>query len=148
MQDAHPLPAIDIEPALGGIEQKMGLTLSASAARSDPPGGTTHKVLVITGGPGVGKTTLVRGILEIFLRARSCSRLCAPTGRAAKRLAGDRPASEAKTHPSPARIRPPARSATGASRSTLDLLIVDETSMVDIVLMNHLLRALPAARRA
>ena len=102
------------------------------------------KVLVITGGPGVGKTTLVNSILKILLAKTVANTLCAPTGRADKRLS-ESTGLEAKTiH---RLLETDLR--TGAFRRTeeapldCDLLVVDETSMVDVPLMRALLRALP-----
>lgn len=142
-QGTHPLPALDLDAALGWIEKKMNLTLAASQ-REAIRQATTSKVLVITGGPGVGKTTLVRGILEIFLAKKLRVSLCAPTGRAAKRL-HESTGQEAKTIHRLLEFdhRGPQRNAELSLE--LDLLIVDEMSMVDIVLMNQLLRALPAS---
>jgi exodeoxyribonuclease V alpha subunit len=144
-QGVHPLPAIDVERALSWVEAKMGLQL-ASSQRAAIRQAITQKVLVITGGPGVGKSTLVRGILEIFAaKGLRCS-LCAPTGRAAKRLA-ETTGREARTIHRLLEFDP----ALGGAQRTrerpleVDLLIVDETSMVDVVLMNQLLRAVPAA---
>src|SRR5581483_10828123 len=65
-EGGHPLPVVDVEKALEWVEKKMGLTL-APTQREAIRQAATSKVLVITGGPGTGKTTIVRGILEIFL---------------------------------------------------------------------------------
>jgi exodeoxyribonuclease V alpha subunit len=142
-EGAHPLPRIDVEAALQWVESRMGLQL-APAQRDAIRQATTSKVLVITGGPGVGKTTLVRGVLEIFAAKGLRCALCAPTGRAAKRL-GETTGREAKTiH----RLLEVESAFGGFKRNQenpldVDLLLVDETSMVDIVLMNQLLRAVP-----
>ncbi|HEV3261130.1 MAG TPA: ATP-dependent RecD-like DNA helicase [Gemmataceae bacterium] len=139
----NPLPAINIDVALGWVEHKMGLQL-AQTQRDAIRQATTQKVLVITGGPGVGKTTLVRGILEIFAAKGLRCALCAPTGRAARRL-GETTGREARTIHRLLEFDP----ALGGFRRDrdhpldVDLLIVDETSMVDLVLMNQLVRAVP-----
>jgi len=140
---AHPLPALEIEAALGWVEKKMEIAL-AQSQRDALRQATTSKVLVITGGPGVGKTTIVRGILGIFAAKGLCCTLCAPTGRAAKRLA-DTTGQAARTIHRLLEFDP---AGGGFKRNRehpldLDLLIVDEASMVDIVLMNQLVRAVP-----
>src|SRR5581483_2956219 len=94
---------------------------------------------------GVGKSTIVRGILEIFTARRQRCALCAPTGRAAKRLS-ETTGREAKTIHRLLEFDP---SLGGFKRDAaqpldLDLLVVDEASMVDVVLMYQLLRAVPA----
>jgi exodeoxyribonuclease V alpha subunit len=81
----HPLPGIDIEKALAWVEKKVELQL-APAQRDAISMATVSKMLIITGGPGVGKTTIVDSILRIFSAKRMKCLLCAPTGRAAKRL--------------------------------------------------------------
>jgi exodeoxyribonuclease V alpha subunit len=140
----HPLPALDADAALAWVEKKVGLTL-APTQRDAIRQATTHKLLVITGGPGVGKTTLVRGILEIFAAKNLRCGLCAPTGRAAKRLS-ETTGREARTIHRLLEFDP---GLGGFKRDRehpldLDLLIVDEASMVDVVLLNQLLRAVPA----
>jgi exodeoxyribonuclease V alpha subunit len=139
----HPLPQINLETALGWVESRIGLQL-APAQRDAIRRAATSKVLVITGGPGVGKTTLVRGILEIFAAKGLRCALCAPTGRAAKRL-GETTGREAKTIHRLLEINPAAGGFKRNQENPLDvdLLLVDETSMVDVVLMNQLLRAVP-----
>lgn len=102
------------------------------------------ELVVVTGGPGTGKTTIVRAILDIFLAKRLNVSLAAPTGRAAKRLS-ETTGREARTIHRLLEFDP----ATGDfihnrdNPLTLDLLVVDETSMVDLRLMNQLLRAVP-----
>jgi exodeoxyribonuclease V alpha subunit len=138
----HPLPAI-AEAALDWVEKRMGLTL-APAQRDAIRQAATSKVLVVTGGPGTGKTTIVRGILDVFTAKGLRCALCAPTGRAAKRLT-ETTGREARTIHRLLEFDP---SLGGFKRDRehlldLDLLIVDEVSMVDVVLMNQLLRAVP-----
>lgn len=144
LQDGpHPLPKIDGEAALAWVERKTGLEL-APAQRDAIRRATTSKVLVITGGPGVGKTTIVRGVLDIFAAKGLRCTLCAPTGRAAKRLA-ETTGREAKTIHRLLEYDP-SKGGAGRDRSRPiegDLIVVDEASMVDVVLMNQLLRAVP-----
>src|SRR3954454_10160854 len=84
-QGDHPLPEIEVEKALEWVQRKMGLEL-APTQREAIEAATRDKVLVITGGPGVGKTTIVRGVIDIFAAKGQRIALAAPTGRAAKRL--------------------------------------------------------------
>ncbi len=141
-----PLPPwapIAAEKALPWVEQQTGLTLSTSQHAAVAQTVNT-KVTIITGGPGVGKTTVVNSILRI-LRAKGVRvLLCAPTGRAAKRLA-ESTGLEAKTIHRLLEFEPHTREYQRSQQHVIetDLVVVDEVSMVDVVLMNQLLRALP-----
>src|SRR6185312_11132640 len=102
------------------------------------------KVLVVTGGPGVGKTTLLNAILKILTAKQVRVALCAPTGRAAKRLA-ESTGLDARTIHRLLEADPRTGGFKWDQTSPLacDLLVLDEASMVDVPLMRSLLRALP-----
>jgi exodeoxyribonuclease V alpha subunit len=135
-------PKIDMEKAIAWCEQRTGKTL-APTQREAFETVLTNRVAIITGGPGVGKTTLVDSILLILRAKKVKCLLCAPTGRAAKRLT-ETTGLETKTVHRLLEVDP----ATGRFVRNEDkplecnLLIVDETSMVDVLLMHALLRAL------
>jgi exodeoxyribonuclease V alpha subunit len=102
-----------------------------------------NKVSIITGGPGVGKTTIVKGIIQVAKLLNSKITLCAPTGRAAKRLS-ETSGLEAKTIHRLLEYKPGQGPKYNAEYTLdTDFLIIDETSMVDVVLMNALLKAIP-----
>lgn len=140
----HPLPETDVAAALNWAQSKMGIEL-APTQRQAIAGAMTEKVLVITGGPGVGKTTIVRAIIEIFAARNLRIALGAPTGRAAKRLT-ESTGHEAKTIHRLLEFDPGVGGFRRDRDAVLeaDLLVIDEASMVDISLMNHLLRAVPS----
>lgn len=139
----HPLAQSDIARALVWVESRMKIVL-ADSQRAAIRAAITEKLLVVTGGPGTGKTTIVRAILEIFAAKRQRVLLAAPTGRAAKRLS-ESTGRDAKTiH----RLLEYDAGIGGFRRGRenpleVDLLVVDEVSMVDLVLMNRLLAAVP-----
>ncbi|NUB04796.1 ATP-dependent RecD-like DNA helicase [Azospirillum sp. Vi22] len=138
-----PWPEIDAEKAIPWVEAKAEITL-AEGQREALRQAATSKLLVITGGPGVGKTTLVNSILTM-LKAKGVSiALAAPTGRAAKRLS-ESTGLEARTIHRLLETDPQAGGFKRDETNPLDcdLLVVDETSMVDVPLMNALLRAVP-----
>ncbi len=136
-------PPIDIPRALEWVQQKTGKTLAPTQQEALRQA-LSHRVLVITGGPGVGKTTLLHAILLILRAKRVRCQLCAPTGRAAKRL-GEATGMEARTIHRLLEPMPGTGRFQRNERQPLDtdLLVVDETSMVDVLLMHQLLRALP-----
>ncbi len=103
----------------------------------------TSKVLILTGGPGTGKTTTTLGIITAFREARARILLAAPTGRAAKRLS-EATGLEAKTIHRLLEVKPPDGYQKNEEEPLEgDVLIVDECSMIDIMLMYNLLKAVP-----
>ena len=138
-----PWPAIDADRALPWIERKTGLTLAPSQADAIRLA-LTSKVLVITGGPGVGKTTIVNAILRILAAKRVELLLCAPTGRAARRMT-EATGREARTIHRLLEFDPKTMGFKRNDEHPLacDLLVVDESSMVDVMLMQSLLKAVP-----
>ena len=138
-----PWPWIDPDKAIPWIERRTGLTLAASQ-KAAVGTALASKLLVITGGPGVGKTTIVNTILRILSAKDVRLLLCAPTGRAAKHM-NEATGFEAKTIHRLLEVDP---KGGGFRRDTgnpldCDLLVVDETSMVDVLLMHVLLKAVP-----
>lgn len=134
---------IDSEKAIPWMEGKTGLKLSESQ-REAVKLALKNKALVITGGPGVGKTTIVKSIIRIILAKKIGILLCAPTGRAAKRLS-EAAGMEAKTIHRLLEYDPMINGFKRSKENPLEtsLVVIDETSMVDIVLMNRLLSAIP-----
>src|SRR5271165_1446912 len=138
-----PWPYIDPEKALPWIEKKTGLKLAETQVAAIRLA-LLSKVLVITGGPGVGKTTIVNSILRILSAKGANLLLCAPTGRAAKRMT-EATGFEAKTIHRLLEVDPRGGGFKRGGDNPLecDLLVVDETSMVDVMLMQALLKAVP-----
>ena len=139
----HPLPEIDFERAAEWVESQVGLELAPSQ-RDALEAAVRNKVLVLTGGPGVGKTTLIRSVLAIFTAKKLRCLLCAPTGRAARRL-GETTDREAKTIHRLLEYNPGKGGFQFDQDRPLecDVVILDEASMVDTVLMYQLTRAIP-----
>ena len=144
----HPCPAIDVPKAIEWVQAKVGFEL-APAQKEALSLAVRSKVMVITGGPGVGKTTLVNAIVQVFRAKGLDVVLCAPTGRAAKRLsetAGTASAPALTIHrllefdPKTGDFK---HNAADPLRG--DVFVVDETSMVDLPLAHKLVRALPPA---
>ncbi len=132
----------DAPEAAAWVQKELPFGLSQKQTQA-VKGAACEKAFIITGGPGVGKTTIVKAILKIYKRWGKKVRLAAPTGRAAKRLS-ELSHEEAKTIHRLLEYTP----ATGFRRNRLypidaDLLILDESSMIDTALMARILSALP-----
>ena len=140
----HPMPTIDVEKAIAWVEKRLGIKLAAGQQEAIRQA-CQHKILVITGGPGVGKTTLVRSILEIFQAKKLKCVLAAPTGRAAKRLA-ETTDQTAKTVHRLLEFDPATGDFKRNQQNPLkgDVFVLDEVSMVDVVLGHQFFRAVPA----
>ena len=134
---------IDPGKALPWAEKRIGLALAESQVAAIRLA-LMSKVLVITGGPGVGKTTIVNAILRILAAKGVSLLLCAPTGRAAKRMT-EATGFEAKTIHRLLEVDPKGGGFKRGDDNPLDcdLLVVDETSMVDVMLMQALMKAVP-----
>jgi exodeoxyribonuclease V alpha subunit len=134
---------IDPDKALPCVEKHIGLSLAESQIAAIRLA-LMSKVMVMTGDPGVGKTTIVRGILRILAAKDTDLLLCAPTGRAAKRMT-EATGFEAKTIHRLLEVDPKNGGFKRGEDNPLDcdLLVVDEASMVDVMLMQALLRAVP-----
>ncbi len=139
-----PWPDIDLDKAIPWVESRTGKTLAASQ-REALKRVLSSKVAVVTGGPGVGKTTLLDTILRLLVAKGVRVALAAPTGRAAKRMT-EQTGLEAKTIHRLLEIDPKHGGFSRNEENPLDcdLLVVDETSMVDVPLMNALTKAIPA----
>jgi exodeoxyribonuclease V alpha subunit len=132
---------IDVERACQWFERREAIELGAAQRRALQRA-LTSKLLVLTGGPGTGKTTLVRGIVAILARKGLKVELAAPTGRAAKRL-GEATGHDAMTVHRLLEYSPRQGGFTRDEEHPLDadLVVVDEASMLDVVLSFHLLKA-------
>ncbi len=134
---------IDPEKAVAWVQKQLSIELAPNQVEA-VKSVALNKVLVITGGPGTGKTTIIHAILEIFTRLKIRILLAAPTGRAAKRMT-ETTGREAKTiH----RLLEYSMQNGGFRKNETepldgDLLIVDEASMIDSILFHHLLKAIP-----
>jgi exodeoxyribonuclease V alpha subunit len=136
-----------LEGAVARFEQQSGVKLAPEQRRA-VQACTEHKLVVITGGPGVGKTTIVRAIVSVLDQSRLAFQLAAPTGRAAKRLS-EATRREAMTIHRLLEFDP--RAGTFARNSdnplSADALILDEASMIDLPLAAAVLDALSTAAR-
>lgn len=141
----HPLQrrSFDADRAVAWGQQRIGLTLTETQQQAVRMA-ITQKVSVLTGGPGTGKTTILKAVLAILEALKLRVVLAAPTGRAAKRLS-EATGREAKTLHRLLDFKPGEGRFSRAQDNPLeaDAVIIDETSMVDLLLMYHLLKAIP-----
>jgi len=136
-------PNFDVERAIADVEEALKIKFSPLQSRAVQET-LQKKILVITGGPGTGKTTIIRAVVDLFDRWGKTVLLGAPTGRAAKRLS-EMTQKEAKTIHRILEFKPKQGSFHRNDRRPLngDALIIDEFSMVDLPLMFHLIKAVP-----
>ncbi len=137
-------PGVDWSTTFRQLELTLGFELAAHQ-RDGVRAALTHRLTVLTGGPGTGKTTTVRAVLQLCQGVGARVLLAAPTGRAAKRLS-ETTGQEAKTIHRLLEFQPTEGMSFKRNEEfplDADLLIVDEASMLDLVLTNHLLRAIP-----
>lgn len=133
----------DISSEIGAIELRDNVTF-APLQKKALEKALSHNLLVLTGGPGTGKTTTIKGLIALMEARKKRIALAAPTGRAAKRMS-EATGYEAKTIHRLLKYSPKENAFEKNFENPLeiDALIVDEVSMVDTVLMNSLLRAVP-----
>ena len=144
VQTSKSIRDIDTDKALDWVQRGLSITLAANQRRAVLRA-VENKVMVITGGPGTGKTTIINAVLKIYSRLNAAIMLAAPTGRAAKRMS-EATGFEAKTiH----RLLEYSLQKGGFQRNEdqpleCDVLVIDEASMIDTMLMYHLLKAVPS----
>ena len=135
--------SVNIENALEWVQGQLDIRLAENQSKAVQCA-LENKIMVITGGPGTGKTTIINAILKIFSMLKAKTLLAAPTGRAAKRMS-ETTGHEAKTiH----RLLEYSFAKGGFQKNEkkplgCDLLILDEASMIDTILMHHLIKAVP-----
>lgn len=143
-QNASTLPEIKIDAAIEWAQGKAGFTFAAQQTEA-LRAALTKKVSIITGGPGTGKTTILRAVVDILQAKKSRILLASPTGRAAQRLS-EASGAQASTIHRLLKYDGAKRTFTYNENNPLpcDLLILDETSMLDTRLAASLLQAVPS----
>jgi exodeoxyribonuclease V alpha subunit len=136
-------PDFDVDKAISEVEEELGLEFSSKQKLAIKEC-FYQKFLIITGGPGTGKTTIIKAVVDVFHRWKKKVLMAAPTGRAAKRLS-EATEREAKTIHRILEFNPKMGTFRRSDKYPLigDALIIDEFSMVDLPLMFHLIKAVP-----
>ena len=132
------------EKAIDWVQKQLNITLAEKQIGAIQSA-LTNKIMIITGGPGTGKTTIINTVLKIFSRLNVRTLLAAPTGRAAKRMSETTGHGAKTIH----RLLEFSFIKGGFQKNqenplNCDLLILDEASMIDTILMHHLLKAVPS----
>ncbi len=142
LQSPYQGQILDLQSIIGQVEKEKGIEFDPVQVDAIQKAASS-KFLVLTGGPGTGKTTTVQGIMQVFMKMGLKILLAAPTGRAAKRMT-ETTGKEARTIHRLLEFKPP-QGYQKDEHNPLDCdgLIVDEASMIDIFLMHHLLKAVP-----
>ena len=142
-QQPHPCPNINIEKAIEWVEKKVRIQLALQQRKAIQMA-VKNKVMVLTGGPGVGKTTVINSIVKIMRAKKLDVVLAAPTGRAAKRMT-ETTRMNAKTIHRLLEFDPRTMGFKHDVERPLegDVFVFDETSMLDVVLAHQLIRAIP-----
>ncbi|WDN89060.1 exodeoxyribonuclease V alpha subunit [Desulfosarcina sp. BuS5] len=135
--------SIDIDSAVAWVQEQLSIQLAEKQIEA-VAGSCENKMMIITGGPGTGKTTIINAILKIFSKITGRIMLAAPTGRAAKRMSETTGYGAKTIH----RLLEYSFANGGFQKNekktlNCDLLIIDEASMIDTVIMYHLLKAIP-----
>ena len=143
MQMPKSIRKIDTERAIEWVQQRLSIRLTEKQKEAIKTI-SEKKVLIITGGPGTGKTTLINAIIKIFSKVGANILLAAPTGRASKRMS-ETSGYKSQTIHRLLEYSPEKATFRRNEKNPLkcDILILDEVSMIDVLLMYHLIKAVP-----
>ncbi len=134
---------IDLNKAVEWVKGQIKITLARNQEEAVKKS-LEEKVLIITGGPGTGKTTIINAIIKILKKAKARILLAAPTGRAAKRMSESTWTRAQTIHRMlDYSIKEAGFKKNDKNQLKCDVLIIDEASMIDTILMHHLLKAVP-----
>ena len=135
--------SIDTDNAVAWVQKQLSIKLAEKQIKA-VASSHQNKMMIITGGPGTGKTTIINAILKIFSKITNRIMLAAPTGRAAKRMTETTGYGAKTIH----RLLEYSFVNGGFQKNEkkplkCDVIIIDEASMIDTIMMYHLLKAIP-----